>query len=85
MTPERFEFLRLKGRLLYGKDCGTHGEGICAENYALYHLARGEIDIVHEFLAFLESQVLALLEADPEGRLAMTERLLQRIRAQLLE
>ena len=80
LTPERRAMLSLKGRLLYGKYCGTRGRGICAEGFAAYHLGRGEVEVVDDFLAFLETQVAALRVADPQGRLGMTEALLARVR-----
>jgi hypothetical protein len=83
MTPQRRAFLALKGQLLYGKYCGTRGEGICAESFAVYHLGRGEADVVEEFLAFLEGRLAALRVADPGQRLAMTERLVSRVRRHL--
>lgn len=79
----RREFLSLKGRLLYGKYCGTRGEGICAENFALHHLRLGETEVVVEFLGYLESRLAELRLADPHGRRAMTERLVDRVRRHL--
>jgi hypothetical protein len=83
LSPERRAFLALKGRLLYGKYCGTQGKGICAESFAVNHLQRGEAEVVVEFLAFLEGQLAGLRMADPGHRLAMTERLVARIRRHL--
>ncbi len=83
LTSERRTFLALKGRLLYGKYCGTDGQGICAENFAIYHLQRDEGEVVAEFLAFLELQIADLRRADPERRMAMTESLAARIRRHL--
>ena len=71
--------LALKGRLLYGKFCGTDGRGICAESFALFHIWRGESEIAEDLLAFLESQIEALKRDDPSGRLALTEELAARI------
>ncbi len=79
-SEERRAFLAMKGQLLYGKYCGTRGEGICAENFALYHLRRGERIVVEDFLAFLETQAAALRAAGPSARQMITERLLARLR-----
>lgn len=83
LTPERRAWLSLKGQLLYGKYCGTLGQGICAENFALYHLRRGETEVVVDFLAYLEQQLVSLRQVDHEQQLAMTEQLAARIRRQL--
>ena len=77
---KRRAMLALKGRLLYGKYCGTKGRGICAESFALYHLGRGEAAVVDDLLTFLDAEVAALRQADPQGRLEMTEALVDRIR-----
>ena len=79
-ADSRRAWLALKGKLLYGKYCGTQGEGICAENFALYHLRKGECESVRDFLAFLDEQIASLTQHDPHGRLAMTQRLAERIR-----
>lgn len=79
LTPELRARLALKGRILYGKFCGTGGRGICAESFALYHLWRGEAVVARDLLAFLDDQILALRERDPHGRLALTEELAGRI------
>src|SRR4051812_28077821 len=80
LSPEQRERLAHKGRILYGKFCGTDGKGICAESFALYHLWRGEPVVARDLLAFLDSQAEALRCHDPDGRLAMTEALAGRIR-----
>src|SRR2546421_19325 len=54
-----------------------------AENFALHHLRNGEADVVRDFVAFLEAQAAALAAHDPDGRLATTTALLDRIRAHL--
>ena len=72
--------LAMKGRILYGKFCGTDGKGICAESFALYHIWRGESEVASDLLGFLETEVVALRRHDPQGRLTMTERLAERIR-----
>jgi hypothetical protein len=83
LSPEHRERLAHKGRLLYGKFCGTDGKGICAESFALYHIWRGEPEIARDLLAFLEGRIAALRGHDAEGRLAMTEELTGRIRRHL--
>ena len=42
LSPEVRARLAQKGRILYGKFCGTGGRGICAESFALHHIWRGE-------------------------------------------
>lgn len=79
LAPERRAMLARKGQLLYGKYCGTKGHGICAENFALYHLRLGEVDVVRDQLAFLEDQLARLRTDDPDGLLPMTQRLVCRI------
>jgi hypothetical protein len=83
LTPERRDSLARKGRLLYGKYCGTGGRGICAESFALYHIWRGEGEVARDLLDFLEGRLVALRHHDPEGRLAMTEELAGRLRRHL--
>lgn len=83
LSNDRRARLVLKGRLLYGKFCGTQGRGICAESFALYHIWRGEAEVTRELLAFLDTQVETLRGHDPEGRLAMSEGLAARIRRHL--
>jgi len=83
LTPERRAWLTIKGQLLYGKYCGTQGQGICAESFALYHLRRGESEVVVDFLAFLEQEIARLVRADPEQRLAMTKQLMTRVQRHL--
>jgi hypothetical protein len=82
-AESRRAWLALKGRLLYGKYCGTQGEGICAENFALYHLRKGECESVRDFLTFLDEQIATQTQHDPDNRLAMTQRLAERIRRHL--
>jgi hypothetical protein len=83
LSPEQRARLAHKGRLLYGKSCGTGGTGTCAESFALYHIWRGEAEVARDLLAFLETQVAALREHDPDGKLAMTEELAKRLRRHL--
>jgi hypothetical protein len=78
MQEERAR-LALKGRILYRKFCGTNGRGICAESFALYHLWRGEPEVVRDLLAFLDDEVESLRKEDPSGRLALTEELAIRL------
>lgn len=83
LAPEVRARLVLKGRILYGKFCGTDGKGICAESFALYHIWRGESEVAADLLAFLEAEVVALRDYDPDGRLAITEQLAARIQRHL--
>ncbi len=83
LSPAERGRLAHKGRLLYGKFCGTGGRGICAESFALYHLWRGEPVVARDLLAFLQARIEALGAEDPEGRLAMTRELADRIRRHL--
>jgi len=83
LTPELRARLALKGRILYGKFCGTGGRGICAESFALYHIWRGEAEVARDLLAFLDAQVVALKEHDPHGKLALTEELARRVTGHL--
>ena len=84
ISPEQCARLAEKGRLLYGKFCGTDGRGICAESFALFHIWRGESEIARDLLAFLEEKCASLREHDPEGRLALTEELTERVRRALV-
>jgi hypothetical protein len=83
LSPEQRARLAHKGRLLYGKSCGTGGTGICAESFALYHISKGEAEVAKDLLTFLETQVAALREHDPDWKLAMTEELASRLRRHL--
>ncbi len=80
LSPEQRERLAHKGRLLYGKFCGTEGRGICAQSFALYHIWRGEGEVARDLLAFLDATIGALRVDDPDGRLALTLELAARIR-----
>ncbi len=75
--------LSLKGQILYGKYCGTNGRGICAESFALHHIRLGEPTVALDLVRFLEGRIEALRVVDPEGRLAMTEALADRIKGHL--
>jgi hypothetical protein len=75
--------LAIKGKLLYGKFCGTGGRGICADSFALYHLWRGEPEVALDLLAFLEAEIQTLRIEDPNGRLALTEDLASRLERHL--
>ena len=79
LTSDRRAMLAEKGRRLYGKYCGTDGRGICAENFAIYHLRRGEYAVAEDILIYLRQQAERLRVDDPHGRLTMTERLIIRI------
>jgi hypothetical protein len=83
LSPEQRARMAHKGRLLYGKFCGTGGRGICAESFALYHLWRGEPEVALDLLSFLEAEIEALRADDPSGRLAMTQELAGRLRHHL--
>ena len=58
LSPERRALLARKGEILYGKFCGTRGQGICAESFAVYQLRIGnpevdfEVSATHIGLAF---------------------------------
>jgi len=84
VSPERRAFLACKGQRLYGKYCGTHGRGICAESFAEYHIWRGEYAVVRDFLVFLNKQVDYIRQTTPitpdlEAHLRLTARLMERI------
>jgi hypothetical protein len=81
-TPRRAR-LAEKGRILYGKSCGTKGKRTCVEGFALYHIRRGESEIARDLLGFLETTRDALRSSDPEGQLAGTDELVVRIRQYL--
>lgn len=82
VSEERRAQMAVKGRRLYAKYCGLHGEGICAESFAEYHIRRGELVVARDFLSYLDT-VITDLEAQPvtPPTLVMTRRLSQRIRA----
>jgi hypothetical protein len=83
IDPVRRARLIAKGRILYGKYCGTDGRGICAESFALHHIRLGEPIVARDLLDFLEATIDNLSMNDPDGRLAMTEALAVRVRRQL--
>jgi hypothetical protein len=83
LTSHRRAVLADKGRRLYGKFCGTGGRGICAESFAVYHIARGEAVVAEDLAAYLDGVVAGLECADPHGRLAATRGLVARIRRHL--
>ncbi len=83
IPPERRARLILKGQILYGKSCGTGGRGICAESFALHHVRLGEPTVARDLLDFLDRRVAALQVDDPDGRLAMTRDLADRVRGHL--
>ena len=83
LSPERRALLARKGEILYGKFCGTRGQGICAESFAVYQLRIGQPEVVEDLIGFLDAKIQALREHDPEGRLALTEALASRIRRHL--
>ena len=83
LSPERRARLAEKGRILYGKSCGTIARRSCAESFALFHIGKGEAVVARDLLAFLSAEAAALRLDDPEGRLPLTEELAARIRAHL--
>jgi hypothetical protein len=83
LSPEVRARLAQKGRILYTKFCGTDGKGICAESFALHHIWRGEGEVARDLLAFLETEVVALRDHDPGGRLPLAVELAARIRRHL--
>ena len=83
LSPEARARLALKGRILYTKFCGTDGKGTCAESFALHHIGRGEGEVARDLLAFLETEVTALRDHDPDGRLPLAVELATRIRCHL--
>ena len=83
LSPEARSRLAQKGRILYAKSCGTGGKGICAESFALHHIRRGEGEVARDLLAFLETEVTALRDHDPDGRLPLAVELAARIRCNL--
>jgi hypothetical protein len=88
VSPERREFLAVKGRILYSKYCGTKGNGICAVSFAEYHVWRGEYVVVRDFLTYLDNQLAILHQGgDPQTQqqLDITENLVERIEALLGE
>ncbi|MFI5461318.1 MAG: hypothetical protein ACHRXM_38440 [Isosphaerales bacterium] len=83
LSLERRALLARKGRILYGKSCGTPGRGSCAESFALHQLRLGNLDVVRDLLQFLEGQLGSLRAHDPDDLMPMTEALVTRIRGQL--
>jgi len=88
VVAERRSALARKGQVLYGKYCGTGGQGICAESFAEYHIWRGEYAVARDLLVYLSEQVSALrqmtaLDPGQQKRLTMTEGLISRIEAHL--
>ncbi len=82
-SAQRRARLAAKGRILYAKMCGMKGKKTCVESFALYHIGRGEAEVARDLLAFLESTRDSLRAADPEGQLARTDELTERIRQYL--
>ena len=90
VSPERRAFLGQKGRLLYGKYCGTRGRGICSESFAEYHIWRGELVVVRDFLVFLKTQIESLrqkndTDVNAADQLSITEQLADHIEGLLEE
>jgi hypothetical protein len=85
IAPERRARLIIKGHILYGKYCGLDGRGICAEHFALHHIRLGEPIVARDLVSYLDGRIDALRIREPDGRLAMTEALAERIRRHLGE
>jgi len=83
LSPERRAWLARKGRILYGKSCGTRGRRSCFESFLLHQLRLGNLDVVHDLSLFLEGQLGMLKQHDPDGLMPMTEALATRIRRHL--
>jgi hypothetical protein len=79
ISAERRVALARKGQALYGKYCGLHGKGICAESFAEYHAWRGEYCVVRDFLDFLYSHAEMLKAVADIERHEITEQLIQRL------
>ena len=82
-SAQRRARLAEKGRILYAKACGMKGKKTCVESFASYHIGRGDAEIVRDLLAFLETRSEALRSSDPDGQLARTDELAERIRRNL--
>jgi len=80
ISARRRARLAEKGRILYTKSCGTKGNRTCVEGFALYHIERGESEIVRDLLGFLETRTVDLRLSDPEDQLARTDDLVAQIR-----
>lgn len=83
LTPQRRALLAHKGKLLYGKYCGTRGRGICAESFAIYQLQQGNRSVVVDFLGYVQEQLSKLQSSDPAGQLLMTRELIRRLEQHL--
>ncbi len=79
LAPDRRSMLAEKGRLLYGKFCGTGGRGICAESFAVFHIGRGEAVVAEDLVAYLNEVVAELQVFDIHDRLSATQGLLARV------
>jgi hypothetical protein len=75
--------LAKKGRLLYGKSCGTAGQATCAESFACHHIRKGESEVARDLLDFLDAEIAKLRDHDPCGRLVLTIELADRVRRHL--
>lgn len=85
VSEERRQQLAHKGTLLYAKYCGLDGCGICAESFAEYHIARGELIIARDYVKYLSDQLETLSEEERARQREITERLIERIRNHLGE
>jgi hypothetical protein len=83
LSEERRALLARKGRILYGKSCGTGGRGTCAGSFAQYQLRLGHVAVVRDLLEFLNGRLDALRADDPDGLLPKTESLAAEIRQHL--
>jgi hypothetical protein len=80
LCPEDRARLARKGEILYAKSCGV-GQGTCAESFAIHQLRLGNVEVVHDLLRFLVSQ---LDTSSPDvSRLVRTATLIARIRRHL--
>ena len=82
-APEVRDRLGRKGRILYGKSCGTGGRGACVESFARHQLRLGNVEVVRDLLRFLDSRLDMLRMEDSDALLPMTESLAGRIRRHL--
>ncbi len=83
LACERRRQLAAKGQRLYQRGCGTDLSYHCAEQFAMYHIQRGETVVAQDLLAYLETMIEQLQTDDPLDRLDATRELVGRIREQL--
>ncbi len=85
VSQERQSELAKKGVRLYAKYCGLDGCGICAESFAEYHIARGELVIARNYLEYLTTQLEQLTAPEEERQREITEALIARIQEHIGE